>query len=182
MKLSIQDFAELCNCTPAIIRTNINRKKLSQDRNKMIDTDAVKSIFFKKRRYSLDMKRGKVPDTNKKVDSTIAAYKNRKTIADAKKAGYEASLRKIKLEQAMGKVIPLETMERILKHNIREIFIRYEQSLLNLASVQNDIMGGNRKTLGELNDGVRVELERQIKLASDDVEKNVNKAIESYKE
>ena len=177
-KMNHQEFAEYCNTNVQTISVYISRGHLLQDALKQIDINHQKSKRFYKNRIKLDKKKNTKPAAE--VTSEIAKWQAKKVVADSRKSEYEAELRKIKLQQAMGLLVPVQVMERILKHNVREIFIKYEQELLNLASVENDKAGGTRAILGELNDAMRIELERQISLASEDVEKNVNIAIESY--
>ena len=199
--ISVDEFAIRCNCTPAIIRTNLARKFIVKTAAGYINASNKTNKKFLDKRRALDAKRNgeeftpestkdaaKKPGTRKKTGPIIAKnsiedWKRKKIIADSRKAEHDADLRKVQLEKAMGKVIPVELLNQILKMNIQGIFIRFEQELQNMASVYCDILaGGDRKKLAELIDAMRVELERIIKITGKNVKQEVDNAVEEFTE
>ena len=177
--MSRKEFAQFCNCSDATVSVYLSRGHLLQDKLHRIDPEHQKSKRFYKNRIKIDKKKNKNFDVE--VTSEVTEWKQRKIIADSKKAQFDADLRKVQLEKAMGKVIPVEVLNRILKFNIQGAFVMFHQESQNLASVYADVLaGGDRKKLAELNDAINVQMEQIIGAASEDIYKNVNKAIEDF--
>ena len=202
--MTINEFADHCNCPTSTIYTYVNRKFIVKTASGSINIINKTNKKFIENRRKIDAKKNGVefiPDQLKPKDAasnkttkrkrseplikknSIEDWKRKKIIADSRKAEHDADLRKVQLEKAMGKVIPVELLNQILKMNVQGIFIRFEQELQNLASVYCDILaGGDRKKLAELIDAMRVELERIIKITGKNVKQEVDNAVEEFTE
>jgi len=211
MKHTYQEFSEFCGVSQNIISVNVGRGKVIKDEYNLIDITNPINIRFKRRRDFLATEEGQSTLQNTKAISRGAEkhkrtesakrevkkilkdaakkktpmelWREKKIIADAKKAQYEAELKAVQLEKAMGKVIPIELLHTILKINIQHIFIGFENELQNIASVYCDVLaGGDRKRLAEIIAKMREVLERIINRTEQSAGKEIELAIEEFAE
>jgi len=211
VKYTYQEFAEFCGVNASIIAVNVQRKKIVRDQDNMILISDPVNVSFKKRRDYLQtdagqatiegaatrkrgqLKNEKLTAAQKEVKKLLKAeakkktpmeiWREKKIIADAKKAQYEAELKAVQLEKAMGKVIPIELLHTILKINIQHIFIGFENELQNIASVYCDVLaGGDRGRLAEIISKMRDVLERIIKRTEESADKEIELAVDEFAE
>lgn len=189
-RLTTKEFAEHCNTTVGVVNVTIKRKQVNRTTDGLINPNTKINKAFIKKREELDKSRGidreNLPppiDKSAPKEGSIEDWKKKKIVADARKAEHDADLRRVQLQKAMGKVIPVELLNQILKINIQGVFIGFEQELQNIAAVYCDILaGGDRGKLGEITDQMREVLERIINNTGQNVKKEVKNAIEEFQE
>lgn len=185
-ELTREELASICSVSRNAINTYVGRKKINVLENGKIDTeDVLNSIFIKSRKIKAKEKELKTPvqkttsEENKapnkkptatrksKAEREEEAYNSnltlRKLKADTQKAERDNELKQLQLEKMMGKLIPVDLVHGILKINIQNIFISFENDLQNIASIYCDILsGGDRGKLSEIIERMRKELHRII--------------------
>jgi hypothetical protein len=204
-----KEFAAICGCSLAIINTNVNRSKIAVLPNKKIDTESQLNKNFKKLRALTKKTRAakkapKVIEIEKEVmvysqpepkrtskeeqeindrADNIVDWQERKIIADAKKAERDSELKALQLEKMMGQLIPVELMRRILKINIQNVFMSFENELINIASIYCDILaGGDRKKLADITKQMRDNLARIIADTNKNAAKEIRGVVTDYSE
>lgn len=107
----------------------------------------------------------------------------RKKIADAQKAELAAEKAQLDIEKLMGKLMPVDLVETILKVNIQDIFKTFENELINLASIYCDILaGGDRERLSEIIKKIRLKLAETIERVEISAAQEIENVVESYAE
>lgn len=106
----------------------------------------------------------------------------RKKQADAEKAERDNELKKIEIQKKMGKLMPIELVEKILTVNIQSIFRAFETEADNIASVYCEILGGDRTHLSEMADQMRKHLQKAILETKTQAADEVKHAIKEYAE
>jgi len=197
------EFAAICNVAVNLINTYVGRKKINVLPNKLIDTeDVLNKIFSQNRKKLAIKKKGEskkivskktTPDkpepknrktrAQKKEEEFIDNLSLRKLTADTEKSERDNELKKIQLEKMMGKLIPVDLVHGILKINVQNVFISFENELINLASIYCDIMaGGDRSKLSEIIDLMRQNLHRIISETKNNAAKEIEGVINEYSE
>ena len=197
-KYSKKDFASYCGVSQAILSVNIKRNKVIVDENGFIDITKIVNVAFRSHRAWLKTEDGqktlaRVTSTGERInaeqdkaelqESPIVIWKNKRIIADGKKAEFESEIKRVQLEKALGRLIPVELLQSILKINMQSIFVGFEQELINIAAVYCDILAnGDRKKLAEIIELMREALERIIKNTKKSASKEVELAIDDFRE
>ncbi|WP_422350087.1 hypothetical protein [Flagellimonas sp.] len=206
MLLSVKDFSMAVGIKEATVRQHIKRKKVFKS-GKLIDTD-----FDANQEYILEQTNGNGLDTKKitkKPKSKLSIIPNqkptvqlsvedqiesanensqyhsltiRKKVADAEKAERENQLKQLELEKKLGKLMPVELVEKILVINIHTIFRTFEAEADNLASIYCEILGGDRTHLSEMGTQMRKSVDKAIKTAEKQSLIDIHRAIASYAE
>lgn len=201
-KVSRKEFAIIADCSVNTIHTYVGRDKVIVGDDKLIDTEhVINKHFIKMRKLNKGMKtnfnaakgdeRQSVQKTTKrrkrKKDESqldeITRWSVRKEKANAVKAELDTELKKLQLEKMMGQLIPVDLMRGILKINIQNIFMSFENELVNIASIYCDILaGGDRKRLAQITDEMRVHLSRIIKETKKNTAKEIKGVVIEYSE
>ncbi|WP_036384026.1 hypothetical protein [Muricauda sp. MAR_2010_75] len=106
----------------------------------------------------------------------------RKKQADAEKSERDNELKRIEIQRKMGKLMPIELVEKILTVNIQAVFRSFETEAENIASTYCEILGGDRTHLSEMADQMRKHLQKAIEETKSQSAIEVNQAIKDYAE
>jgi len=113
----------------------------------------------------------------------LITLEKRKRKADVIKAETDSELKKLQLEKMMGKLIPVDLMQGILKINIQNIFMSFDNELVNIASIYCDVMaGGDRSKLSDIVHKMRENLGRIISDTKLNAAKEIEGVINEYSE
>lgn len=206
--LSRKDFAKICEVPVSSVNVGVSRGNIFCPK-KLIDTEHPINIKFKERQLMRQKQEKKIKVLKKKVlaagkdepvlrtpaaskkeltaDKKAAAeyaeWARRKEQAGAIKIEKEAELKTLQVEKMMGKLMPVELVHQILKINIQNVFIGFENELQNIASIYCDILaGGDRAKLSKIIKDMREKLERIIKETEKNAAKEIEGVIDEYSE
>lgn len=207
--VSRSQFASIAGTSEAAVGVYIKRGKiLLWDDNKKIDTELMLNKIFVKNQRKNNKKRSIIlkptqlikQETKKEIkketsfekkerrkreseSNEIIKWSLRKERANAIKAETDVDLKKLQLEKMMGQLIPIDLMRNIFKINIQNIFMSFENELVNLASIYCDILsGGDRSKLSEIVKLMRQNLSKIIKETNKNAAKEIIGAIDEYSE
>lgn len=205
-RISRRDYAALCGVPYNSVNMAVTRGHVHVDPDKKIDLEHPKNVKFRKRQEKRKKKEqaqkellGKQEETTTKKAGTgdvkRRSAKDLKESAEYRKwardkekaltvkAQREAELKTLQVEKMMGKLIPVDLVHQILKINIQNIFISFENELVNIASIYCDIMaGGDRAKLSAVITEMRENLERIIKDTKENSQKEIEGVIDEYSE
>lgn len=123
------------------------------------------------------------PEVEDEEDNELYTWELRKKIADTLKAEKQAEKEGLAVEKMMGKLMPTEMVENILKVNIGHIFKSMENELINIGSIYCDILAnGDRAKLSEIVARIRQELQRIVENTEETALQEVENVIEEYAE
>ena len=204
MLITQKDLSLAIGVKLSTLRKHIQRKKLARS-GKYIDTD-----YPLNNEYIMTQTNGKGLDLTKiekkesthikeigKINPDIStnsvdvksvktkeydSFELRKRKADAEKAERDNELKKIEIQKKMGKLMPIELVEKILTVNIQSIFRAFETEADNIASVYCEILGGDRTHLSEMTKRMREHLDGSIKKAKNTAFREIKIAINDYAE
>jgi hypothetical protein len=130
----------------------------------------------KQRRKEKRDEKAKADKAKKRIE-----WEERKEKANAIKAEREAQLKTLQVEKMMGQLMPVDLVHQIIKINVQNVFVSFENELQNIASIYCDILaGGDRKKLAEIVDKMRQELERIIKNTKTNARQEIESVVEDY--
>ncbi|MBO0323038.1 hypothetical protein J0X14_12085 [Muricauda sp. CAU 1633] len=204
MLITPKQLAEAIGINLPTLRKHIQRDKLRKS-GKFIDTE-----FPLNNEYIITQTNGKGLDLNKVEKREIKQLKDvgnlspaksnkaieveptktkeydsfelRKRKADAEKAERDNELKKIEIQKKMGKLMPVELMEKILVINVQSVFRSFEAEAENIASTYCEILGGDRSHLSEMTKRMREHLDASIKKTKKIAFREIKIAINDYAE
>ena len=203
------EFAAICNMSRNSVNTYVVRQKIEVRDDKLIDTETPLNKIFIKLRRKFEKKptvrkvkkvveqvvekesevstekpeKAKKKRSSKSEDDLIDNFAFRKLKAETEKAERDNELKQLQLEKMMGQLIPVDLMHGIFKINIQNIFMSFENELVNIASIYCDILaGGDRGKLSEIIDLMRQNLSRIIEDTKTNAAKEIEGTINEYSE
>lgn len=104
----------------------------------------------------------------------------RKKQADSEKAELDTQLKSLEIKKKMGEVMPIDLMGEIFTINIQTIFRTLENEIPNIATVFNQILGGDRSHLSEMTKQMREILQKAIEKSKETSAVEIKNAINNY--
>lgn len=196
--ISPKEFAEFVEVKYATIRGHISRGKIVK-KDGYIDTEHPTNKLYieenKKQKPLIEkekipnptkvehvevpneiVKKNKQKDYTNEGESTGISL--RKKRADALKSEKEAELKELQIQKLMGKLMPIEMVEKIVVINIQSILREMESEFENISSVYCEILGGDRSHFSEMNTRMREALHKIVqnskKRSSEEIELVIN--------
>ena len=171
------DNSELYN---EVVEKIEEQQKIIQHLTKKATAEPTKEIVEK----TIIVESGKKEsDEEDEEANELYQWEVRKKIADTLKAEKQAEKEALAVEKLMGKLMPTEMVEQIIKINVSNIYKSLENEMINIGGIYCDILAsGDRAKLGEIVKRIRESLQRIVTETEDIAFKEIENVINEYAE